>query len=363
MIKVDNLHFDTRLVDSYNLPFNFVISAREAGKSTAVWRKVYKKWKHTHKPSFVLRRQINDISETYINDISTVINKFLPDDKQIKFEFKKGTIKEGICNVYINGILFIRVLALSNPMSRVKSLIVRNPAYLIFDEFICNTRMGEKYLKDEYFKFKEIYNTYQRECDGYTLKCYFMGNPYSLYNPYFAGIGVDTFTLKQGIVLVNKEQGYIVQCYKLKEELKKHILEKNPLYKFDDSYTRYAFDGMAVNDSNIKIVHKQPDGYKLKYIFRVNHKYVGIYHKSMNRPNKIGMDMGKFWVGFISDENVGKSRNIYAVNFDNLVEGTRLWTTDMRCLMYRLKDAVGNRDITYESIELSYIIEDLYSLI
>ena len=51
------------------------------------------------------------------------------------------------------------------------------------DEYIINPKSGERYGKDEAFKIKEAYTTWRRECDG-VLKCYFLANPYSLYNPY-----------------------------------------------------------------------------------------------------------------------------------------------------------------------------------
>lgn len=142
----------------------------------------------------VLRRQIADVTETYVNDIENIINKFsyVP----VKLFFKKGDLTSGIIDVYVaeyikqgddyvyfNKRLFFRVLGMSNPMSRIKSLMLPGIKYLFFDEFICNVRLGEKYLTDEAFKFKEIYNTFQRECPS-GLICYFFGNPYSVYNPY-----------------------------------------------------------------------------------------------------------------------------------------------------------------------------------
>lgn len=43
MIERDKLHYNTTKIDGYNLPFNFIISEREAGKSTAiVLDKIYK---------------------------------------------------------------------------------------------------------------------------------------------------------------------------------------------------------------------------------------------------------------------------------------------------------------------------------
>jgi hypothetical protein len=41
-MKLDNLHYSFTKIDGYNKPFNFIISEREAGKSTALWLKIYR---------------------------------------------------------------------------------------------------------------------------------------------------------------------------------------------------------------------------------------------------------------------------------------------------------------------------------
>ena len=279
-MKKDKLHISLRRVDSYNKPFNFIISEREAGKSSAILTKAYKLFKKKHRTTLIIRRLIADITETYIQDTAKVINKFLSKDKQIELEFKKGSIKDGVVDVYCQGKHFLRVIALSNPMSRIKSTMVKNPAMIVFDEFICNNRAGEKYIDQEAFKFKEIYNTYQRERHGYTLKCYFLGNPYSLYNPYFSDLEVNTFDLKPGAFIVGKN--YIISCYKIKQALKDLILKRNPLYQFDESYRRYAFDGLAVNDSQFIIKPNKPDNFQLRYIFKINNRYLHIWANNDN---------------------------------------------------------------------------------
>jgi len=273
-MKKDRLHFNFRRVDSYDKCFNFVISEREAGKSVAVLTKAYKAFIKKHRTTIIIRRLIADITETYINDVGKVINKFLPEEKQITLDFKKGNIKEGVVDVFVEDKHFLRLIALSNPMSRIKSTMIKNPAMIIFDEFICNNRAGEKYIDQEAFKFKEIYNTYQRECHGYILKCYFVGNPYSLYNPYFSDLDVDTLQLKPGAFIVGKN--YIISCYQIKPELKAAILKRNPLYQFDEAYKRYAFDGLAVNDSQFILDPRRPEKFNLRYIFRINNRYLQI---------------------------------------------------------------------------------------
>ena len=166
----DNLHFTCRTIDGYNVPFNFVPCEREAGKSTAwVLDKAYKAFREDGSTTIVLRRKVVHITEAYISDIAAIINKFT--DDAVVFEFNRGSIKDGIVNVKIGGQLFMRIIGMSIDITAIKSLVVRNLRYIIFDEFICNPKFGEKYLKDEATKFMEIYNTFRRESDN--LKCYF----------------------------------------------------------------------------------------------------------------------------------------------------------------------------------------------
>lgn len=354
-MKKDKLHFNFRRVDSYNKVFNFVISEREAGKSTAVIMKAYRAFKKKHKTTLIIKRLIADITETYIVDFGKVINKFQPKDKQVELEFKKGSIKEGVVDVFIAGKHFIRIIALSNPMSRFKSTMIKDPAMVIFDEFICNNRAGEKYIENEAFKFKEIYNTYQRECRG-ILKCYFLGNPYSLYNPYFSDLNVDTLQLRPGAFIVGPN--YIISCYRIKEELRQAILKRNPLYQFDEAYKRYAFDGLAVNDSNFIINPVRPEKFYLRYTFRLNNKYLTIW--SNNSEDNYWQDC-KYYIECA--EPVNQSRKMFAIDFNNLVANTNLITPTVRILFGRLKQAIAMRNVVFNNIEAGYLTEELYTAI
>ena len=353
-MKLDNLHFNFSEVDGYDKPFTFVISEREAGKSTALWNKVYNQFKKNGTPSIVIRRQIADITQTYIMDIQEVINKFHEEDP-VSFRNNKNhpvTINQGVVDIYVEGKLFLRVIALSNPMSRIKSLIVRNLKYIVFDEFICNMRVGEKYLADEAFKFKELYNTFQRETDN--LKCYFCGNPYSLYNPYFVWIGVDTSKLKRGNIVTGKN--WVVQCYEIKPELRELILKKNPLYQFDDSYTKYAFEGQAINDMNIQIEQTCPPNFKLKHVFRIHGKYLGVY---LNCGDLLKYP--RYWTNII--EYTGERRKVYCFDFNDLVHHTVLMNTADKINYYQFCNAIRNRDIMHSSIECNYLCEEIYETV
>ena len=158
-MKLDDLHFSFREVDSYNKPFNFIISEREAGKTTAMVLKMWKAFQE-NRTSLILRRQAVDITDLYIDSIQNVLNKFI--DTPIEFTYKRSKMKDGMLEVYVNDKLFFWVVALSSKLQRLKSLMLPRIKYMFFDEFIVNMKLGERYLQSEEFKFKEIFNTFQR---------------------------------------------------------------------------------------------------------------------------------------------------------------------------------------------------------
>ena len=357
-MKKDKIHYSPRRIDSYNKTWNFITSEREAGKTTAIpATKIYKFWNYQHRPSILLRRLAADITATYLDDLQDAINDFLPEKRKIKFEYKKSDIKSGVVNIDVMGRPFCRVIALSCPKSRIKSLRIDNPALMIFDEFIVDNSNGERYLTDEVNKFKEIYNTFNRFATrhGNVIKCYFCGNPYSVYNPYYVWQNVDLNKVKPGAFLVGKN--YVVECYKITDELRDFIKKNNPLYEFDDAYTRYAFGGVSVNDLKFDISPRQPEGYKLRYVFRMQTKYLHVFHKATKRDCP-GVDYGKYWIT-ARPEYCG-SRNVRAVDFENLVKGTQLITSDAKVTMFRLRQAIAERDCTFSDAESGYLTEALY---
>lgn len=354
-IPRDNLHFTCRTIDGYNVPFNFVPSEREAGKSTAwVLDKAYKGWKEHGYTTIIIRRRVVHITESYINDISEIINKFT--DDHVVFEFNRGSIKDGIVNVKIGGQPFLRIIGLSIDITAIKSLVLRNLKYIIYDEFICNPKFGEKYLKDEATKFMEVYNTFRRESEN--LKCYFFGNPYSLYNPYFMFFNVDTSKLKRGAI-VSDGKSYVVQCYDICDELRKKILADNPLYQFDNAYTRYAFNGENINDANIIIRDLIPEHYPLRYVFRVQGKCLAIYSADWLYVDMKTTEFA-YYCKFIEPSSVSKRRDIICFDFDELVENTALLSPDDRMRFSKLKTAMRNRDIAFSTIECYYLLEEVY---
>lgn len=354
MLERDNLHFTFREIDGYQKLYNIVICEREVGKTTSLeLDKIIFPFLKDNRTSCYLVRKSIEITEDLIESIETRINRFMKD--KIEFIYSKKEFKDGCVSIYAyknkEKKLIFKIVSLGMELQRLKKITIDNIHAIIFDEAICNPRLNEKYVKGEALKLKEFYNTLRRfEYKEKGLRIYICGNPYSKYNPVLMDLGVDTNKMKQGARIVG--ENYIVECYRMKDELREKILKANPLYQFDNTYKEYAFDGQYLNDTHIRI-DKLPNHYFLKFVFNMNGVYLGIY------KNDYLQDMtDKYFVKKINFSEVRKSS--YCFDFNDLVNGSVLMSNEERTLFSHLKQAIRNRSIAFESVDCYYLIEEIY---
>ena len=366
-VQRDNLHYSFRPIDGYNKALNIVISPRELGKTSQMWMdKIYLPWKKNHKPWIYLVRQAVEIDDALIESIfSTNINKFTDDD--VHPIYKSSAFKDGIVDVFlpvkykkvntesneeeeiVENKLFFRIVSLNIKMYRIKKAILRNVAGVFMDEFIINPEFAEKYLPKEYERLQEAYSTWRRESDG-ILKMYFVGNPYSLFNPLFVGLKVDVSKLKRDSFYVGN--AYVIHWAVLSQELREKILEENPFYKFDEEYSNYAVDGQAVNDKNIKL-DQLPRNFQLNFVLKMDKKFIGIF-----KNNYIDDLEDKFFCKFLDE--VSARRTIYCFEFEEMLERSILVSLDERMKLQRFKEAMRKRLVSFEDINVYYYCEEVY---
>ena len=354
-INVDNLHYSFRAIRGYQKPINIILSAREPGKTSSFWREIaYKQYYERGMKGILMVRQTVEISVQLIDDIENEINKFLSPSDQIKFEYKESSFTSGIVDVSINGDLFFRIVSLSIKMVRLKKMKVPKCGWIVQDEFIIDPRTKEKYLTNEMMRIKELYTTNIRTrfSEDEPIYQYYLGNPYSLFNPLFVDLGVDTSKLKIGEKYVGK--GFVIDFYKMKPELREHILKINPFYQFDEDYKAYALEGKAINDTNLKVSNVMPSGYVLKFICRFEGIYIGIF---MSKE----LFYEDYYYAREIPKNYGSNKASYAFDFKELVNGTTLFNSIDRSQFTLFKRAIEKRKITYETITIAYYIQEIYN--
>ena len=356
--KLDDLHWKLNKLLSHNKPFNSVISERELGKTTELITFLYNKLRQKGTTFAYIKKITADITATTISDLETGLNKFLKEP--VQFTYLKGSLKDGLIDVHIKykdrSIWFFRVMALGLPLQRLKGQVLRNIAFMWSDEFIVNTRLKEKYLFGEWFRFEELFTTLNRESAN-GIRAIFSGNPYSIYNPYFAAWGVKFKEIYPGNFIVGEK--YAIDIPVISPELKALILSKNPLYEFDDSYKKYAFDGRSVNDEQIKIQEKEPKNFRLAFVFYIENQKIGVYFN--NAYFDITEDA--FWICILAKDYESKDRNIYTFNFNSLVEGTILLSHEEKSRFNYLKKCFRLRRVSFKSVEESYLFEQIFQCI
>ena len=356
--KLDPYHMglnDIRAIDGYAKPFNFIMSAREWGKSTAFWLyRIFASWLSNGKPWIYLTRSCVEINDALIDTIfETNINKWI--DEPVKPQYKAQEFKDGIVDVNIDGKPFIRIVSLSVKLRRIKLATLRNCGGVFMDEYIIDPRSGEKYLPGEAFKIKEAYTTWRRECDG-VLRCYFVGNPYSLFNPLFLDWEVDSSDLvkSKGGYLIGEH--WLIRWANLPKGLIDHILEVNPLYKFDDAYTQYALEGNAINDMHIPLCKTQPEGYSLRFAIRSQGKLLGIYRSDEWKDGSF-----PFWVTFL--DALSSKRTAWTFDLSEMVARTAYVGIEEKMRLSSFKDAMRLRNVSFSDVSAYYLMEEIFKMI
>ena len=147
--------------------------------------------------------------------------------------------------------------------------------------------------------------------------------------------------------------GFAVWWANLPEKLVAHILEVNPLYKFDDGYSSYALEGNAANDADIPIVRDQPMGYALRFVFRSQGRNMGVY-----RNGEYVNGSFKYWVCFLDD--YGAKRTAFVFDLSEVVARTALIGVEERMKLRGFKDAMRLRNVDYSDVSAYYLCEEIY---
>lgn len=356
-IAFDGIHFTIATVDGYNKSKNFVWSCRELGKTTSILvQKVYKQFKEKGRPTLFLYNQAVDITEAQVVSMENSINKF----KGREVHLTIGKDSPSIWLIYDGSKkernLFAIMASVSAPIRRLKGLNFGKLACIVYDECIVNTAMGEKYPNGLAFKIKEIYKTFARESRPEKLKLYCFGNPYSKYHPLLVDWGVPINKIKKGCCLAGSD--WVVQAAAMTPELRDYILKTDPEHDWDDTYERYAFDGDSINDDNVWIEEERPDGFRLKYCFKVQDRYVWIWRSNGIEISDL-MVSASYWIE-AKKESPGKRREVVSVDFESMTMNTVLKDA-YSGLFDALKRAVALNKVSYSTPEAFYLIQLIYS--
>ena len=358
----DNKHYTYREIDGHNAAINVIFSARGSGKSTTgIVDKLYKMYLQ-ERINLVFKRYAASITDEWLQSFGRILEKFYP-GQLFKMSYLKSEVKNGVFTLYMNKKPFAMIVALNGAMDKKKSIFLKNPGVAWFDEAFINPLYGEKYLSKEWDRLREICIGFMREliATGQPWKLYVQGNNYSLANPYTLGLKVPLNKLKLGTILT----GYIgegenrfkwaVQYYDLLPELKEELKRENPFYgDEEDEFTKYALEGIAVNDMNYKIEQTLPRNYSLCFVVRIENNYVGVF-----KNNQISKDGDYFHCRLLKAAEV--KLEVFCFEFSQLVEGSIMKCKTQEWYFMSFMYAMQRRLVTFSDVNIATLCEEIYT--
>lgn len=363
-LERDNIHFNISEDDGFNVPINCILSPREPGKTTSMMLdKVYSAFKRDGLPSVVLVNNAIDVNEAYLASFEEQINEFK--GYEIHTTYPKSA-KETVTIIKEKetGKPFVYVIPLNTPKTRLKRLVLGKCALMWYDECNVDISLGEKWPDNVANKWNELYTTLARKSYPKHFKFYMTGNFYTRYNPILVYLGVDCNKLEIGKKLVHKQVkdvngvkldfSTLVDCYQLKPELREFILQHNPGYHFDDTYERY-FKGEAIADLGLPIEIKKPEGFGLRYCFKISTRYLWVWQNNSNNQNV------RYWLE-VKGEPCGKRTKVFCISMNDLMSNAFL-AKSFKTLFIRLQFAMSTMNLSFQSPEAFYLMQQVSCVI
>lgn len=274
---------DGRFVDynhiiSYNALLNFIVGQRSGGK-TYGWKKyAIIHYLKTGNQFIYLRR--------YKSDLKTV-NKFFDDiinDEEIKKKELDLEVKGR--KFYINNKECGYACALSSQQS-YKSTPYPFVDNIGFDEFIAKPNGYARYIPDEVNEYKEFYETVARiGTDHPEVKMFFLGNLWSVVNPYFDYYNL-TLPYEGKVIYKNDILTYQVKAQKMIDEKK-----KSRFYKIhgDDDYNKYATEGKVFGNDK-EMVERKSGKCEYQFMLMFGENNFGVWYNYELRLYYISNDI------------------------------------------------------------------------
>lgn len=191
---------------TYNRIFNFAVGVRGGGKTLNTLREAIEKYLKDGSEFIYLRRRQVDLDDSCTGkkgagDLFADI-RYLDFPQFVGVDLKVTADKSGGYNFYCND----KIMGYGKALSTARrSTSKPNVKRIIFDEFLIDDSAGsrEKYLNkgEEMFLFNNFYETIAR---GRDIPCFFIGNAFSMVNPYFLSLGIRIKDIKNNKIYKGK---------------------------------------------------------------------------------------------------------------------------------------------------------------
>lgn len=336
---------------TYNRIFNFVVGVRGGGKTFNLIRFCIDQYKkYGHEFIYLRRRQVHlddACSGTEADDLfADIRNKDYFKEHKLKV---KGD-KAGGYNFYFDDKIMGYGKALSTSSGR-RSSSKPKVKYVIYDEFLIDDSIGtnERYLNhgEEMFIFNNFYETIAR---GRDIQCFFIGNAFSMVNPYFLALDIRIHSPEDNKIYKGKTWTCIFWRDKtfIEERKSTQFYEATKNTKFSE----HAFDNTFYLDKNDFIKKRSKNS---------EHQFSMVY---LNRTYGVWVDWdkGEYYVSS-KGANTSRDKTISLSMSDNKPNNVNIRRYRNLPFIKMFRMAVDNNSVYFDSQEAYNMMNEVVYLL
>lgn len=325
---------------TYNRIFNFVVGVRGGGKTFNSLRHAIEKFLKDGSEFIYLRRR-----QVHLDDAcsgSKGSGDLFADIRAKGYfeghELKVASDKSGGYNFYCDGKIMGYGKALSTSAGRrstSKPLVKR----IIYDEFLIDDSVGssERYLNhgNEMFLFNNFYETIAR---GRDIPVLFIGNAFSMVNPYFIDLGIRIANIENNKIYKGKT--WTVVFWKDEEFLSERAKTQFFQATKDTKFSEHAFGNTFYLDRKDFVKKRPPESehqFSLEYL---GNKY-GVW---------VDWEKGAYYVSK-KGANTSRAKTISMSLADNKPNNVSIRRYRNMPFMKSFRMAAENNSVFYDSQE------------
>src|SRR5699024_10217448 len=222
----------------YNRIYNFVVGVRGGGKTFNTLKFGIERFIKTGEQFIYLRRRMTDLDDACKGSQDTgdlfadIRHKGYFEEHDLKVAGSKG----GGYNFYLDD----KVMGYGYALSTAKRSATRpKVTMIIFDEFLIDpTNPHDRYLNkgNEMFAFDNFYETIAR---GRTIPTFFIGNAFSMVNPYFLALKIRIPNLEDNKIYKGKVWTFVQ--WRDEEFIQKRMQTQHYQARADSDFVEHAF--------------------------------------------------------------------------------------------------------------------------
>jgi len=346
---------------TYNRIFNFAVGVRGGGKTFNSLKECIEKHLKEKKSGkawefIYLRRRVVDLDDACngskdSGDLFADIRAkgFFPEH-----ELKVVSDKSGGYNFYCDGKIMGYGKALSTAASR-RSTSKPNVKRIIYDEFLIDNTAGstQRYLNngDEMFLFNNFYETIAR---GRDIPVLFIGNAFSMVNPYFLSLNITNSLRSVNIEdnKVYKGKAWTVVFWKDEEFIEER--SKTQFFQATEGteFSKHAFGNSFYLD-RVDFIKKRPKDTEHQFSLVYLGKTYGVW---------VDWEKGKYFVS-TKGANTSRDKTISMSLSDNKPNNVSIRRYRNMPFMKAFRMAADNNSIFYDSQEAFNMMSEIIYLL